>query len=180
MCSLKPNEDKLCYAAVFELDEEANILHEWFGRTVIHSNFRFNYEEVQEIIEGKDHECKTEILKLHQLAVKLREQRFKNGAIAFSSEEVKFKLDENGKPIEAYIKEQKDSNRLIEDFMLLANKKVAERIGRKRGRQEPRTFVYRIHDQPNPDKLQTFAEFIKKLGYNMQTDISKINFVFPE
>jgi len=173
LCSLKPNEDKLCYAAVFEIDEEANILHEWFGRTVIHSNFRFNYEEVQDIIEGKDHESKSEILQLHKLAVKLRALRFKNGAIAFSSEEVKFKLDENGKPIEAYIKEQKDSNRMIEDFMLLANKKVAERIGRKRGRQEPRTFVYRIHDQPNPDKLQTFAEFVKKLGYKMQTETQK-------
>lgn len=173
LCSLNPHEDKLCYAAVFEMDDQAKIKSEWFGRTVIHSNFRFNYEEAQDIIEGADHENKGEILQLHELAVKLREQRFQNGAIAFSSEEVKFKLDEKGKPIEAYIKEQKDSNRMIEDFMLLANKKVAQRIGQKRGRQEPRTFVYRIHDQPNPDKLQTFAEFVKKLGYKFQNESQK-------
>jgi ribonuclease R len=173
LCSLSPHEDKLCYSAVFEMDDDANIMNEWFGRTVIYSDFRFNYEEVQEIIEGKDHECKSQILTLHKLASILRENRFKNGSIAFSSEEVKFRLDEKGKPIEAYIKEQKDSNRLIEDFMLLANRKVAERIGRKRGRQEPRTFVYRIHDQPNPDKLNTFAEFVKKLGYHIQTDTQK-------
>jgi len=173
LCSLSPHEDKLCYAAVFEIDDDANIMNEWFGRTVIYSDSRFNYEEVQDIIEGKDHKYKSQILTLHKFATILRENRFKNGSIAFSSEEVKFRLDENGKPIEAYIKEQKDSNRMIEDFMLLANKKVAERIGRKRGRQEPRTFVYRIHDQPNPDKLNTFAEFVKKLGYHIQTDTQK-------
>ncbi|MCB0805967.1 MAG: ribonuclease R [Bacteroidales bacterium] len=169
LCSLKPDTDKLCYSAVFELDEDANVLHEWFGRTVIHSDFRFNYEQVQEIIEGGKHQFRDEIMTLHGLAKKIRKVRFEKGAIAFTSQEVKFRLDENGKPIEAYIKEQKDSNRLIEDFMLLANRKVAEHIGKKKGKEDPKTFVYRIHDVPNPDKLQTFAEFVSKLGYKIQT-----------
>lgn len=169
ICSLKPHTDKLCYAAIFELDEQAKVLNEWFGHTVICSNRRYNYDEVQAVIEGGSDEFQQEILVLHNLALKIREDRFKRGAIAFSSQEVKFKLDENGKPIETYIKETKDSNRLIEDFMLLANRKVAERIGRKHGKQNPNTFVYRIHDMPNPEKLQTFAEFVKKLGYTIQT-----------
>jgi ribonuclease R len=167
VCSLKANEDKLCYAAVFEMDVSANVLGEWYGRTIINSNFRFNYDEVQEIIDGKEHTFSRDILTLHNLASQLREARFKKGAIAFSSQEVKFMLDENGKPVGAYIKEQMDSNRLIEDFMLLANKKVAEKIGKKQGRQEARTFVYRIHDVPNPEKLQTFSDFVNKLGYHL-------------
>lgn len=185
LCSLKPHVDKLCYAAVFELDEHATVISEWFGRTVINSNRRYNYDEVQQVIEGGDDEFKDEILVLHKFASLLRKIRFEKGAIAFTSQEVKFRLDENGKPIEAYIKEQKDSNRLIEDFMLLANRKVAERIGRKRGKQEPRTFVYRIHDMPNPEKLNTFAEFLKKLGYRIQTGSHKaistsLNSLFEE
>jgi len=167
VCSLNANEDKLCFAAVFEMDVSANVLGEWYGRTIINSNFRFNYDEVQEIIDGKEHAFSRDILTLHNLASQLREARFKKGAIAFSSQEVKFMLDDNGKPVGAYIKEQMDSNRLIEDFMLLANKKVAEKIGKKQGRQEPRTFVYRIHDVPNPEKLQTFSEFVNKLGYRL-------------
>lgn len=168
VCSLREKEDKLCYAAVFELDENAKVVSEWFGRTVIHSDRRFNYEEVQQVIDGSKHEFQENILLLDKLAKKLRENRFKKGAIAFSSQEVKFKLDEDGKPIGAFIKEQSDSNRLIEDFMLLANRKVAEKVGVKHGKQEPKTFVYRIHDQPNPEKLQTFSEFVRKLGYNLQ------------
>jgi ribonuclease R len=167
VCSLRADEDKLCYAAVFEMNDDTTILNEWYGRTIIRSNYRFNYEEVQEIIEGKDNPYKENILILNELAKKLREDRFKNGSIAFSSQEVKFILDENGKPTGAYLKEQKDSNRLIEDFMLLANRKVAEKIGKKQGRQEPKTFVYRIHDVPNPEKLQTFSEFVSKLGYKL-------------
>jgi ribonuclease R len=167
VCSLKANEDKLCFAAVFEMDHEAEVLNEWYGRTIINSNYRYNYEEVQEIIEGKDNQYKENILILNDLAKKLRDDRFKKGSIAFSSQEVKFILDENGKPIGAYLKEQKDSNRLIEDFMLLANRKVAEKVGKKQGRQEPKTFVYRIHDVPNPEKLQTFSEFVSKLGYKL-------------
>jgi ribonuclease R len=168
VCSLHANEDKLCFAAVFELDENAKVLNEWYGRTIINSDFRFNYDEVQQILDGADNEFQENIIILDKLAKKLRENRFKNGAIAFSSQEVKFKLDEKGKPIGAYIKEQMDSNRLIEDFMLLANRKVAEKIGVKHGRQEPRTFVYRVHDMPNPEKLQTFSEFVGKLGYQLQ------------
>lgn len=167
VCSLKANEDKLCYAAVFEMTAEAEVLTEWYGRTIINSNYRYNYEEVQEILEGKFDQFGDNLLTLNDLAKKLRDERFKKGSIAFSSQEVKFILDENGKPTGAYIKEQKDSNRLIEDFMLLANRKVAEKIGKKHGRQEPRTFVYRIHDVPNPEKLQTFSEFVSKLGYKL-------------
>jgi len=173
ICSLKPHVDKLCYAAVFKLDEKATVISEWFGRTIINSSRRYNYEEVQNIIEGGNEEYRSEIMVLHDLASRIRQIRFKKGAIAFTSQEVKFKLDENGKPIEAFIKEQKDSNRLIEDFMLLANRKVAERIGRKHGKQEPSTFVYRNHDMPNPEKLNTFAEFLKKLGYRIQTGSQK-------
>jgi len=143
------------------------VLSEWYGRTIINSNYRYNYEEVQEIIEGKENQYKENILILNDIAKKLRDDRFKKGSIAFSSQEVKFILDENGKPTGAYIKEQMDSNRLIEDFMLLANRKVAEKIGKKKGRQDPKTFVYRIHDVPNPEKLQTFSEFVSKLGYKL-------------
>jgi ribonuclease R len=168
VCSLRAQEDKLCYGAVFELDEDAKVVKEWYGRTVINSNYRFNYDEVQKILDGSDHKYREQLLVLNKLAKKLRDNRFKKGAIAFSSQEVKFILDENGKPTGAYIKEQMDSNRLIEDFMLLANRKVAEKIGIKHGRQEPRTFVYRVHDVPNPEKLQKFSEFVGKLGYNLQ------------
>ena len=167
VCSLNANEDKLCFSAVFELDEDAKILKEWFGKTVINSDRRFNYEEVQRIIEKEKGEYSYEILTLHKLATKLREERFNNGSINFETQEVKFRLDENGKPIEAYIKEQKDSNKLIEDFMLLANKKVAEFIGKTHGRQKPKTFIYRVHDTPNPEKLATFVQFLLKLGYNL-------------
>lgn len=167
VCSLRPNEDKLCFSAVFELDDKAKVLNEWFGKTIINSDRRFNYEEVQDMIEGVDGELKEEIMVLQDLAVKLREERFRKGSIAFKSQEIKFRLDKKGKPIEAYIKEQKDSNRLIEDFMLLANKRVAEFIGKKQDKNQAKTFVYRIHDTPNPEKLERFREFLGKLGYTL-------------
>jgi ribonuclease R len=173
ICSLKPNEDKLCYGAVFEMNEQGQVFREWYGRTIINSDFRYNYEEVQAVIEGAEDPFRDQIMVLHLIASRLREIRFRNGSIAFSSQEVKFRLDENGKPIEAYIKEQKDSNRLIEDFMLLANRKVAERIGKTKQNKEPKTFIYRIHDMPNPEKLQTFADFVAKLGYKIQTGSQK-------
>ncbi len=173
VCSLNPNIDKLCFSAVFELDKQTKVLNEWYGPTIINSDHRFNYEEVQKIIDGKEHPHKENIIVFHQLAEKLREIRFKKGAIAFSSQEVKFELDEKGVPISAYIKEQMDSNRLIEDFMLLANKKVAEKIGKKKSNQEAKTFIYRIHDTPNPEKLQTFSEFVNKLGYRLQLNSRK-------
>lgn len=168
VCSLRPNEDKLCYSAVFELDENAKVLNQWFGRTIINSNRRFNYEEAQEIIEKKQGEFLEEIGVLHNLASKLRDHRFKNGSINFHSQEVKFKLDEDGTPLSVHIKEQKDSNRLIEDFMLLANRKVAEFIGKKADKKKAKTFIYRIHDNPSPEKLNTFITFLGKLGYTLK------------
>ena len=168
VCSLRANEDKLCYSAVFELDHNAKVIGQWFGRTVINSNRRFNYEEVQKIIEEGKGEFAEEIGILHQLASKLRDERFKNGSINFATQEVKFKLDEDGTPISISIKEQKESNMLVEDFMLLANKKVAEFIGKKRGQQKPKTFIYRVHDTPSPEKLNTFIEFLGKLGYHLK------------
>ena len=167
VCSLRPDEDKLCFSAVFNMDDKARISNEWYGKTIIRSNRRYNYEEVQVMIEGADGEYKETLMILNGLATKLREERFKKGSIAFHSQEVKFILDEKGKPIDTYIKEQKEANMLIEDFMLLANRKVAEKIGRKSGDNKPKTFVYRIHDEPNPEKLQKFSEFLQKLGYKM-------------
>jgi ribonuclease R len=172
VCSLRPNEDKLCFAAVFELDEEANILSQWFGRTAIHSNRRFSYEEAQEVIETKQGDFAEEILKLNELAYILRDKKFKEGAISFESTEVKFKLDEHGKPIGVYVKERKDAHKLIEDFMLLANRKVAEFIAKKGKGKQKYTFVYRSHDTPNLENLNNFATFASRFGYkiNMKTD----------
>ncbi|MBK7172124.1 MAG: ribonuclease R [Bacteroidales bacterium] len=173
VCSLRPGEDKLCFSAVFKLNEKAEILDEWYGKTVINSNRRYAYEEVQVMIEGAEGEFKDELMVLHKLSSRLREDRFRKGAIAFKSQEVKFKLDEKGKPLGVMIKEQKEANWLIEDFMLLANRKVAQRIGDKKGEGEAKTFVYRIHDEPNPDKLANFSEFLKKLGYKFLTTSRK-------
>jgi len=167
ICSLRPNEEKLCFAAVFEMNDEAEILNEWIGKTVIKSARRYAYEEVQTVIEGGEDDYKEEILVLHGLASKLRAMRMKAGSINFHSEEVKFILDETGKPIDTYVKVQQESHMLIEDFMLLANRTVAERIGKPLGRKKIKTFVYRIHDEPNPEKLNTFLQFIGKLGYSM-------------
>jgi len=173
ICSLKPGEEKLCYAIVFELDDDAVIHSEWTGKTVICSDRRFNYDEVQGIIDGGTSEFSNEIIKLNHLATKLREDRFRKGSINFESEEVRFNLDENGKPLSVYIKEYKESNKLIEDFMLLANLRVAEKIGKVKGRQKPKSFVYRIHDTPNIDKLETFSNFLKKLGYDLNLNNRK-------
>ncbi len=167
VCSLRPDEEKLTFSAVFKMNNNAEVLDEWFGKTVIRSDRRFAYEEVQEIIENEAGEFAENILQLHKLASILREKRFANGSINFITEEVKFKLDENGKPIETYVKEQKEANHLIEEFMLLANKKVAERIGKPASGKTPRTFVYRVHDEPNPEKLNTFVQFLKRLGYSL-------------
>jgi ribonuclease R len=173
LCSLKPNEDKLCYAAIFELDEKAEIKSEWIGRTIINSNRRFNYDEAQQIIETGEGDFSEEVLILNDLATKLREDRLRKGSINFDSQEVKFLLDEKGKPISVYIKEQKESNRLIEDFMLLANRKVAECIGKVKQGEKAKTFVYRIHDTPNTEKLATFSQFLSKLGYKLNIENRK-------
>lgn len=167
VCSLRPNEEKLTFSAVFKMNENAQVLDEWFGKTIILSDRRFAYEEVQQTIETGEGEYLENIMVLHEMATILRDKRFKNGSINFGSEEVKFKLDENGKPIETFIKEQKEANHLIEEFMLLANKKVAELIAKPIGKETPKTFVYRVHDEPNPEKLNTFVQFLKKLGYSL-------------
>ncbi|MGI4803586.1 MAG: ribonuclease R [Janthinobacterium lividum] len=173
LCSLRPNEDKLCFSAVFETDADAQIITEWFGKTIIHSDRRFAYEDVQEIIEAREGDFVKEILLLNDLAYKLRDRKFKNGAISFETTEVKFKLDEQGKPLGVYTKERKDAHKLIEDFMLLANRRVAEFIGKKgKGKSKP-TFVYRSHDSPKEDNLLSFAQFASRFGYKINTSSDK-------
>ena len=172
LCSLRPNEEKLTYSAVFKIDSDAKVVDEWFGRTVICSDKRFAYADAQELIDGAEGELKDEVLTLNTLAQKMRAERFKKGAIGFDRGEAKFDLDENGKPLGVHFKVQKEANQLIEEFMLLANKKVAEFIGKKRGKgaNAERTFVYRVHDQPNMDKLASFKSFIMKFGYNFKAE----------
>ena len=181
VCSLRPNEDKLCFSVLMELNEKAEVLKTWFGKSMINSDTRYSYEESQEVIDSgavahPEHKKTDEaILELHKLASIMRAERYKEGAINFESQEVKFILDENSKPIGVYIKESKEANWLIEEFMLLANKMVAERIGKlpeqKKGegkKAHAKTFVYRVHDEPNPEKLNTFVEFVGKLGFKMK------------
>lgn len=169
LCSLRPNEDKFTFSAVFEFDKDFNIKSEWFGKTLIHSDRRFTYEEAQEIIESGKGDFAEEVLLMNEIALKLRADKYKNGAISFESDEVKFKLDEKGKPISVYVKERKEAHMLVEDFMLLANKGVAIYIDKKSGGVEI-PFVYRIHDSPDPDRIQDFALFAKELGFPMKTD----------
>jgi ribonuclease R len=173
LCSLRPKEEKLCFSAVFELDENAFIQNEWYGKTIIYSDRRFTYEEVQEVIESQQGDFKEEILKLNTLAYKLRDRKFKNGAISFETTEVKFKLDETGKPIGVYVKERKDAHKLIEDFMLLANRKVAEHVSKMGKGKNKYTFVYRAHDSPKPDALANFAQFAARFGYKINTKSDK-------
>lgn len=174
LCSLRPHEDKLCFSALFEMTENAKVVKEWFGHTVINSNERFNYDEVQQIIDSGKGRLATEINDINALARILRKKRFDNNAINFETEEVKFKLDENAKPIGVYLKISTEANWLIEEFMLLANKKVAERIGKRTtANKEPRTFVYRIHDKPLEEKLTTFRNFVKKIGYDFKVGSPK-------
>lgn len=170
VCSLRPHEEKLCFSAVFMVDEKVNIKQEWFGKTIIKSDHRFSYDEAQQVIEKQQGEFSTELLKLNQLAKQLKQERLKTGAIAFDKIEVKFKLDEHGKPTGIYFKESKDSNNLIEEFMLLANRRVAEFVGKRKSQQAPRAFVYRIHDKPNEVKLHQFSVFAKQWGFNIQID----------
>ena len=166
LCSLRPNEDKMTFSAVFEMDMEGKILQEWFGRTLIHSDRRFTYEEAQAMIEGGEGDFKQEMLTLNTIARKLRKKRFDEGSIDFSSEEVKFKLDEKGHPEGVYVKVMKESNQLIEEFMLLANQRVAKFAGKNpQGMQRP--CVYRVHDLPSPEKIQTLRNFLKHLGYKL-------------
>lgn len=168
VCSLRPNEDKYTFSAVFEMDDEAHIHKQWFGRTVTHSDRRFTYEEAQERIETGEGDLAQEILTLDRLAKLMRAERIRNGAITFDRSEVRFNLDENNEPIGVYFKVSKDSNHLIEEFMLLANRKVSEFISLSR-KSEPtgNTFIYRIHDDPDPAKLEALREFVSTFGYKM-------------
>jgi ribonuclease R len=169
VCSLRPNEEKLTFSVVFKMDQKGNVLDSWYGRTVIYSDKRFAYEDAQEIIEGNDvaveEPIKEAILTLDTLAKKIRKIRMSQGAISFDRTEVRFNLDEDANPIGVYVKESKDANKLIEEFMLLANRKVAEFIGKKK-----KTFVYRIHDEPNIDKLALLQGIISKFGYKIDTN----------
>lgn len=173
ICSLRPDEEKLTYSCIFTINDLAEVIDYKIARTVIKSDRRFTYEEAQEIIETGKGDFATEVLRLNDLAKKLREKRFASGAIAFERSEVRFEIDDTGKPVSVFFKESKDSNKLIEEFMLLANKYVAQHIGMPRNREKPKTFVYRIHDVPNPEKLSNFATFIKKFGYKIKTDGKK-------
>jgi ribonuclease R len=167
ICSLRPNEEKLCFSAVFELDDNAQLYDEWFGKTVIYSNRRFTYREAQEIIDTGKGDFAEEMLKLNELAQKLRNQRYKGGAISFDRDEVKFDIDKDGKPLRVYFREHGLSNELVEEFMLLANKQVACFVGKKEPNKEKKTFVYRIHDEPNPDKLAKFNRILGKFGHKL-------------
>ncbi len=190
VCSLKPNEDKLTFSAVFVMNEAGEVLDEWFGRTVIYSNRRFSYEEAQLVIETGEGDMKEEIMKLFEISKILKEKRFKNGSINFERDEVKFNLAEDGTPTGVYFKVQKEANWLIEEFMLLANKhvaayasrggKYAKEAGPKGAtgkKEEGKTFVYRIHDRPDPEKMVSFTKFITKFGHtlNPQQSVQKLS-----
>lgn len=167
-CSLRPNEDKYSFSAVFEMDEKGKIYQEWFGRTVIHSNRRFTYEEAQEILEGKEGDFKTEIVLLDGIAKTIRKDRLKHGALNIETEEMRFKLDLNGNPTEVIMKSSKDAHKLIEEFMLLANKRIAIFVGKSEKGKENIPFIYRIHDKPEISKIALFNVFIRKFGYELQ------------
>ena len=168
ICSLRPNEEKLCFSVVFELDDNGKVLKSHIARTVIRSDRRFAYEEAQQIIESGKGDCANEILTLNRLAMALRKQRFAHGAIDFDRQEMKFVIDEKGRPISVYTKESKEANKLIEEFMLLANRTVAETIGRVPKNRTPKPFVYRVHDNPDPEKMATLSEFVHRLGLKLK------------
>jgi ribonuclease R len=175
LCSLRPKEDKFTFAAVFDMDAEGNIKKEWFGRTIIHSDHRFSYEGAQEVIESGHGVFASEIKILNDLAHKLRKQRFVQGAVNFETTEVKFKLDDRGKPLAVIPKERKDAHKLIEEFMLLANRQVARFIYNMKKGEERNTFVYRTHDNPDPEKLQNFALFAKQFGHKLNVEGSGVS-----
>ena len=169
ICSLRPDEEKLCYSVIFKMDDEANIKDWHLAHTVIKSDRRYAYEEVQQILEERKGENAEQLITLDALAKKLRAARFKNGSVKFDREELHFDIDETGKPIRAYFKVSKDANKLIEEFMLLANKTVAESVGKVKKGVKAKTLPYRIHDQPDPQKLENLREFVAKFGYKVKT-----------
>lgn len=167
-CSLRPHEDKYSFSAVFEMDEDGQVFNEWYGKTVIHSDRRFSYEQAQEIIEGKDGDFRDEVLLLDKIAKILRKRRLKSGAMNIESEEVRFRLDDEGFPEEVIIKTSKDAHKLIEEFMLLANRKVANFIARPHQKNADKIpFIYRCHDKPSPEKIALFDLFVQKFGYDI-------------
>ena len=173
LCSLRPNEDKLTFSVVFEMDENAKIHDYWIGRTIIHSDRRFAYEEAQEVMDTGEGDYLFELNKLNELAKKFKDKRFKNGAVNFETIEVKFKLDENGKPLSLFVKERKDVHKLIEEFMLLANKYVAEHVYKLKKGAKKLTMVYRTHAAPDPEKLLNFSVFARKFGYKVELEEGK-------
>ena len=173
LCSLRPNEEKLAYSAIFEMNDKAEVKHSRIVKTVIKSDRRFTYEEAQAVIETGEGEYKEEILKLNELAQILRKNRMASGAVDFDRVEVRFEIDEKGKPLSVYFKESKEANKLIEEFMLLANRTVAERIGKVGRDAKTKVFPYRIHDLPDPDKLENLNWFVNRFGYKIRTSGSK-------
>lgn len=181
LCSLRPHEDKLTFSCVFQLNSKGIIKDVWIGRTVIHSNHRFTYEEVQQIIESQNGLQQEEILLLNTIAQTLRKERFQKGAINFSSQEVRFKLDDQAKPIGIVIKESKEAHQLVEEFMLLANKAVAEYVSKLKVNKNSIPFPYRVHDTPDEDRLQPFVSFARKYGHDFDTSSPQsIAFSFNE
>jgi len=173
-CSLRPDEEKFCFSAVFQMNDEGKVLHEWFGRTVIKSNQRFTYEQAQERIETGKGTLAEELKILNQIAAKLRDEKYKHGAISFETAEVQFIVDLDGVPLGIKIKERKDAHLLIEDFMLLANRSVAAFIAKKStGKRQSLAFVYRVHDEPDPERLDDFVSFARSFGYQIQIDNPK-------
>ena len=172
VCSLRPHEEKLTFSAVFEMNDNAEVIRRWFGRTVILSDHRFTYESAQEVIESGKGTLAEELKVLNDMALRLRKKRMSDGALAFDRAEVKFILDKDNEPQGVYFKESKEANHLIEEFMLLANRNVAEFVGLSKDRKKPsgNTFVYRIHDQPDPEKLTDLTNFVKQFGYNLRTN----------
>lgn len=171
LCSLRPNEDRLAFSAIFTMDKNGGVLERWFGQTIIHSDKRFSYEEAQEVLDKNDGPHLEDLTTLMSIGRKLRATRFAHGAIAFESEEVKFQLDENKKPISVYVKHRTETMLMIEDFMLLANREVAEHIDNlAKSKNRDLVFVYRIHDLPDPDKIQELAIFLHALGYEFRTN----------
>jgi ribonuclease R len=168
VCSLRPREDKFTFSAVFELDESGKIYNEWFGKTVIHSDHRFTYEEAQEILEGAAGPHENEVRLLDKIAKIYRNKRFKHGALMINSEEVRFQLDDKGEPVGVTVKISKDAHQLIEEFMLLANKRVASFVGEPKKGKDFVPFIYRVHDKPDPEKIGLFNLFIDKFGYSLE------------
>lgn len=173
VCSLRPNEEKLTFSAVFEMDEKAKVYNEWFGRTVTLSDKRMTYNDAQSIIEGGEGELKDEVLTVFEMSKVLRKKRFDNGALAFEKDEVKFRLDKEGQPAEVYIKEYKDSNKLVEEFMLLANRSVAKWCSKDKNKNE-RTYVYRIHDEPSQERLETLVQIAGTMDHQVQLGPRKV------